>query len=446
MEKKNVYAGTGISRDDDPYKAGKESVEMAIEKAGKAPDFGFVFCSGGKYGNNDKRIKKLVEWAHDAFIAANKKCKWIGCTTAGEISNMGFSSKGVVAACLASNYLKFSVASGNNIHKNPTKKGMSLAQNALKNLATDKYLDPYIHFTALKNKKPNEIIKMIPYTLIVLTTGVSRTLPPAESEFLDGIKQAVGARVPIIGGSAADDGIMRKNYVFNDGKVVEDGAVITAMFSDLKLGFGVDHGYKATGKVAFVSKVSKDGHTLLKLDGKPAIDVVASWLGVPKEELSKKIKLPTGAEIAAINVIAQKNPLAVTEKLGHFALRVPTWVTKEGGIVFAPRINENTSIYLMQGTKKDVLSSAKVVVESSFKEYNIKNPAFGIFFDCSLRWFILKEDAGKEVNLLKNGLKQAPFIGFYTYGELGAYKGETASLCNQTLASLIISNEIYAGD
>ncbi|MBW2970955.1 FIST C-terminal domain-containing protein [Candidatus Woesearchaeota archaeon] len=442
---KNLYAGTGISTNDNAYQAGKEAVASAIEKAGKTPEFGFVFCSGGKYGRDDQTIKELVKGAHEAFMEVNPKCKWIGCTTCGELHEGGFSNQSVVAAVLSSEYLKFSNTGINKIHDDPVNFGMKLAKDALANLATDKYLDPFIHFTAMKKKTPEQLIKMIPYTLIVLNTGVSRTLPPVESELLEGIKSVVGARVPIVGGSAADDGLMKKSYVFHDGTLLDDGAVVTAVFSDLKIGFGVAHGYRPVGKVAFVSDVSPDGHVVLKLDNRPAADVVAEWLGLPKEEIVKMIKLPTGAEIVALNAIAQKNPLASSENSSNFTLRVPVGVTPEGGIVFAPRIRKNSALYLMEGDKQSVLNAADVLIKNAKNDFVIKEPAFGLFFDCSLRWFILLEEVGKEAEQLSKNLG-SPFIGFYTYGELAAEKGETASLCNQTLAALIISNEIYAGD
>ena len=64
---KNVYAGVGIRKANDAYKAGKEAVKMAIEKSGKPPEFGVVFCSGAKYGKDDATIKKLVKGADDEF-------------------------------------------------------------------------------------------------------------------------------------------------------------------------------------------------------------------------------------------------------------------------------------------------------------------------------------------------------------------------------------------
>ena len=53
---KIIFAGSGVSRENDAYKAGSSAVDMAINNlikqgVSKCPDFAFVFCNGKKYGN-----------------------------------------------------------------------------------------------------------------------------------------------------------------------------------------------------------------------------------------------------------------------------------------------------------------------------------------------------------------------------------------------------------
>ncbi|MBD3155271.1 MAG: hypothetical protein GF368_01285, partial [Candidatus Aenigmarchaeota archaeon] len=106
---KNVFAGVGISEKEDPFEAGKEAVEMAVEKmkkrGGKEPNFGFLFCSGGKYGESGKSIQKLVDGAHSIF----KDTPWVGCTTGGEISPHGSKLNSVVCLVLDSQYIRFGI-------------------------------------------------------------------------------------------------------------------------------------------------------------------------------------------------------------------------------------------------------------------------------------------------------------------------------------------------
>jgi len=54
MVKKNIFAGTGMSKNDDPYNAAKEAVEIAIKNSKKKPEFMVVFASAGKFGEKKK--------------------------------------------------------------------------------------------------------------------------------------------------------------------------------------------------------------------------------------------------------------------------------------------------------------------------------------------------------------------------------------------------------
>ena len=102
---KNVFVGIGISKNDDPFLAGKEAAEVAVEKmkkeGGSEPNFGLVFCSGGKYGKDDKTIKKFVDGVNSVF-SGFENCKWVGCTTAGEIKPDGVEHGSAVVSVLSS--------------------------------------------------------------------------------------------------------------------------------------------------------------------------------------------------------------------------------------------------------------------------------------------------------------------------------------------------------
>ena len=156
---KYVHAGVGISKADDPFQAGKEAVEMALKNmkkdGGKRPTFGLLFCSGGKYGKDDKTIKKLVDGAHFVF----KDTPWIGCTTAGEISNYGLTQESCVVLAVDSDYIRIGVGIGNKMSENPRKAGSEGVKQALKKIKLDRYVDPYINYLRLKKMTPETIVK-----------------------------------------------------------------------------------------------------------------------------------------------------------------------------------------------------------------------------------------------------------------------------------------------
>jgi len=459
MEKKNVYAGTGISRDDDPYKAGKEAVEMAIEKAGKSPEFGVVFCSGGKYGNNDKRIKKLVEGAHDAFMAANKNCKWIGCTTAGEISNYGFSTDSCVAMIINSQYIHFGVGVGKNINLRPKEAGQRAIKDALKNIKTDKYIEPYVRYLAEKKLPNSELIQMRPYSVMMLNTGFTAKKRGNEDDIIEGIVNIIGYRIPIIGGSSGDDFNLKKTYSFLNGLVYEDSVICTIISSSIKIGSYVSHEYLPTEKSVFINKAQD--YTVYEMDKKNAFDRYSEVIGKTKENIwPKTMKLQKlgsistafmsfakklGIDVMKLSPVIGLNcnsPLALVEYKpyvkGRFWIKAIDSVIDNKYLRFTEKVPQENVLYLMKTNKEKSLNAGPESVIGSLKQVD-NEASFSLIFDCALhRWFIGKH-AAKSVELIKKNLKNIPFVGFFGYGEILDGK-HTLSVVSMVAGKKLISD------
>ncbi len=433
MEKKNVYAGTGISRDDDPYKAGKEAVEMAIEKAGKAPDFGFVFCSGGKYGNNDKRIKKLVDGAHEAFMAANKKCKWMGCTTAGEISNYGFSQGSCVAMCLSSNYIHIGVGISDNVEKKPEDAGKNAIKEALKDLKTDKQVDSYISYLAAKKKSVEELMKIKPYYVIMLSQAllVKKGMLGQEENIMKGISSVIGKYIPILGGTAGDDLKLDTTYLFKEGKVYENAVATMVVASDMHLGISLEHGYKPTTKSFIVTKVK--GRLIYELNGKPAIKEYCRVTGINEAEFRKQ---PLA--------FSDKYVFGIPDGTGNFFSIVPGDIV--GSAIQTGRsLEKNSMLALMSAKPQDLLEAARDSVKYAMQDSSSKKVAAVLMFDCCIRWVNLGEKVSKEIEMVKKEVgKDTPIIGFYTYGEQGSrHFGGTCSQFNASTSSMVFTDKLF---
>jgi hypothetical protein len=434
---KNVFAGTGISRGEDPTDVGAKAVEMAIKnmksQGGKMPgSLGFLFVSS-RYD-----VGKIVDGAHEIFDGT----PWIGCTTCGELSNYGFSQGGCVAGIISTEYIRFSLNVGEDIFKDPFNTGKKTAEIALEKLEIDRYVDPYVHYLSMKKAKPSDLIKMIPYGLISIISGSTRINPSPEAEVIEGIKSEIGVRVPIIGGSAADDGNFLQTYQFCNGKIYKNALIIVAFISDVKIGYGLAHGFRPTEKIAIVSEV-KNNHVVTKLNNRPALEVLSEMIGKNVEELTKFIDTPAGIKSQIISLVGMKNPLATLAYENQYWLKVPIGATEDGGILFAPIMKEDTALRLMEGDEESTLNAAVTSIRESIDFARMRKPAFSLIFDCALRWLILRDKVGKEVELIKRELKNTPFLGFYTYGEHGFMKGGLEGLHNQTIASMTISDELF---
>lgn len=425
--KKNIFVGTGISSKDDPAEAGKEAVEMAIQKAGKPPEFGIVFCAG-KYGKDEQSIKKFVESANSAFKTSNPECKWVGCTTTGELSNFGLSKGSVVVMVLNSQFVHFGVGYASYNQKNPKKTGILAAQTALKDLKIDKYLDPYMQFTAMKNKDPAELIKMEPYVLMTLFPGTTHNYYSEDDLVLDGIVEITGA-VPLVGGSAGDDSKFVKTYTFLNGEVTNDGCVVVAIVSNLITSTGIKQGYFPTNKIVLVTKAK--GKIVKELNNKPAAQVYSELTGVNIEELRKN-PLPY--------IVAK--PFGLADTQGNYWVKTALKVMDDDSLLFFAPIKESTALCLMESKEELILNASKEAIQESVQKASLKDLEALIIFSCGARTIYLGDKLIKEYELIKKTVGKTPFIGFYTYAEQGRIPNGPIGPFGQTFLCIGITNKL----
>jgi len=433
---KNVFAGAGMSTAEDPSQAGKEAVEMAIKNAGKAPDFGFVFCSGKKYGKDNEAIKKLVESAHKAFVGVNPNIKWVGCTTCGEIFDFKIYEGSCVAMAIASEYIHVGVGIGKNIVKTPMKGGEEAAKMALKDLKIDKYLDPYFQFLRMRNLSITELMKISPYSLICILPGTTKNHVADDNLIIKGFVNVVGESVPIIGGASGDDYLFERTYEFANGKLFAGGeaTVVMAIISNLKTGYGLKHGYHPTGKTGVITK--SEGKIIKEINGKPAAEEIAGMLGVSLDELKKNFRF-----------YMVSYPLGIRSLYGIQSLREDYWIKTimqildDGSLVFLSPMRENTVLHVMTYKKDDVVNAAYESIEESSRDGNLKD-GFLITFNCGGRKGLFILGKIDESVAFKKAKGNYPCIGFYTYAEVCTIPGESMGQHNQTMVSFRISDDL----
>jgi hypothetical protein len=458
---KNVFAGVGISIADDAFTAGKEAVEMAMEKmreqGGKKPTFGLVFCSGGKYGKDDKTIQQLVDGAHSIF----GDTPWVGCTTAGELSNYGFTENSCVAMVIESEYLHIGIGVGHDTNKKPKEAGRQAIEEALTKIKVDEYVEPYIRYLAEKKLPMSELIKMRPYSVLVITTGFTCTKRGNEDDIVEGIIDIIGPRVTIFGTSSADDFNLKKTYVFCNGRSYENSVIVAVISTGLKTGFRVEHGYIPTEKSMFVSS-AKD-YIVYELDGREAFERYAEVLGKKKEEIwpvSMKLQQfgpissafmgfakKLGVDVMKLSPIIEINcntPLALCEYKpyvkGRFWVKAVDSVVDNKYLRFTEKVPQGTALYLMKTSEERSLKATQESIKGALEEVG-GSGAFAIVFDCALhRWF-LGEHAKRSVDLMKKTIGSIPFIGMYSYGEILDGK-HTLSVVSMVVGEKLVVSEI----
>src|SRR5574344_909557 len=170
---------------------------------------------------------------------------------------------------------------------------------------------------------------------------------PAEEEFyLKGIEDVIG-RVPVFGGSAADNTVEGKWSVFCDDKVFADGCAIAFFYTDGYMKNLYDGAYTETTNSGIITKI-KGNRTLVEIDGVPAGKKYAEWTG-------KNLDAIKGGNLLAASVFA---PLAVKDPIGSItAIRHPMFLNDDLSRNIGANLAINTAVIQMSATPASMIKA-----------------------------------------------------------------------------------------
>lgn len=366
MLKSNVAWSTN----QDSYIQGKETAAKAVVDLVQTK-VAFLYTSV------DCDVKKVLEGAKSELGTA----PIIGCTSsAGIITPDGFISgengfTGILA--LGDPDLKVGVA-GSERGKDPRETGRKLAKEAMKN-AGENCVPAYFYMVAS---------------------------PAEEEEYIKGIEDVVG-RVPIFGGSAADNTVEGKWSIYTNDKIFSDGAAIAFFYTDKKMTNVFTGAYNETTNSGVITKI-KGKRTLVEIDGVPAIKKYAEWTGAKAKDLD--------ADNLLVTTITK--PLGVKDRLGDLvAIRHPMYGNPDKSMNIGANLAVNTAVIQMEATVDELINSTGATMKEVNKE--AKNPGAYLLVHCGGRRLGIGDRISEVAKQLKKEAKGVPFIAIFTFGEYG---------------------------
>lgn len=435
-DKKNVYAGVGISGNDDSYLAGKEAAEMAIKECGKEPTFGLVFVSE-RYDH-----EKLVKGLDTIF----KDVPYCGCTGLGEVTKRGTSHNSCVVMALSSRYIHVGIGTGENVYKKPKDAIKRASNEALSKIKLDTYVDPYITYLAMKKKVPKDLLAMRPYRLLVITPGFGDKIPLDQEEIIKGLFEEVGMYTPIIGAGAISSSMVTNKYVFTNKKVFDDAVLVVAMVSMVKTGSSIAHGFMPTGKTCWINK--GESSLAFELNNRSAKEVYKELNNIDLD----KWTLPFGKEGGDLNSREMhtyiKHPFGIQTPGKNYIIRniLPIFPDKDF-IRFSSLVEPETMIIQMEGNEDRLADAGENAGKLAIKNAGSGNIAAAIIFSCALRQLLMGENAGEEIKRLQEVIgKDTPLIGVYCAGELGAFEDSTLMSQEESISVFLITGDLLSDE
>jgi hypothetical protein len=392
---RTTVSGSGRSTLADTRRATEEAVRMALRPlAGSAPAFGVLF----------------VAPRHDLSLALGvaERCApgatFLGCTTAGEITERGLTREAVAALVVSSADTALELRTATGVKADPASAARKLCDG----------------FAAAAKAAAGRGLSAS--TTIVLADGLNGV----GEELVNQIMSATRPFQQVVGGAAGDDGAFKATTVGGEGKAHQDGAVALHTFSRLPWGVGVDHGLKATTRPMRVTRAT--GNVVHQLDGRPAFDVYREYAA------RKGVQLEP--ETAGPFLIGNEIGILVFDEIKR--ARAPLSVTPDGSLSCAADIPEGAFVAILDGEADSMVSAAHRAAEEAHRNLKGAPASAVLLFDCVCRGMILDSAFGREIEAVQSVFPGVPIAGLLTYGEIARFKGRLEGWHNTTAVVVAI--------
>lgn len=381
-------AETIVIREPFTRKSGQKLGEALCSKLGNTPKACWLFCSP-KPG-----IKNLAA----GIIDAVKTDTLVGCSTDGEISDKGISSKSAVLAGIVSDQIDFEVVWAENVGKDPELAGRKIAEQFS---SSTQYIQLF-----------------------------SDGLTANGCSILQGVQSVLGKRIPISGGTAGDNGKFIRTWQIAGNKVLTDAVVGIGFSGAFRVGLGVQSGWSPIGLSKKITKA--EGNVLYELNHEPALKVYERFLGKHAKKLpSVGVEYPLGL-IDRFWVVADSD---------YCLLRATMSVNRSNGsITFAGDVPEGSMVRLTCADSASILDAARNATLMAMEQLGETSPVMIFVYSCMARKIVLGRKVIEELEQIKqNTGKTLPMVGFFTYGEFSPVRPlGTCVLHNETVTVGII--------
>lgn len=338
-----------------------------------------------------------------------------GATTAGEIRADSLSDS-VVVTVIASPYVKVSCGLGNDVSLD--------WQKAVDDALDAPPIKPYFTDTSFWNELT---ISGTSVFAMLLTPGNTKKNVSKSSDILKSIVHKSLGRIPIFGGSVADNWRMESNYVLLGDSVYFDSMVLVIFETQLQYGIAMAHGF--VHSKSHIRVTGSEEHEITELDNEPAADVYARLTGFSREELEgKHLSMTTGFTIGT------------ADSMGQFTINVATYFTPRGGIRVTQPCVPGTMLALLGVAPDMVATAGQDALSKAFMRGGIIEPACAIVAYCALRPRIIGSDCSDREILLMSESLTGRISGFFSFGEQGLSDSGVIIHNNAMVSVLVLGN------
>jgi hypothetical protein len=397
--------GTGSGLSDDPQAAVQEALTAALQDAAqKTPDFAIVYVTSGSDMKRFLRAARLALGPNTKIFGGSSDSRGV-MTDRGyvAVSKRSYEATegptGVAVMTVSSKDITFGVGSASLAdYSSPQEMAKAVVLEAVKSA----------------DKTPEELPRVI---LLCSTIGI-------EEEVLEGIEQAVGKNVPVLGGTVGGPvmGVLGQHDVY------ERGICLAVLYTSLPLGWTFEGGFDVTEKHAgIVTKV--EGQAIVEIDNRPALDVYNEWVDGEIDHLHEQ-----AAEPGVVRDLLTLHPLYRRYKSStgqDYLLFSHPWPRddrmQDKSVMTSTKIKAGEEVCLSSGTWETLLNRIGNLPTNAKADGRIRvgtRPALAIGFVCGGVLGVIPEAERHKMSFLMNYANgNGPFIACFTWGEQGHFPG-----------------------
>ncbi len=253
--------------------------------------------------------------------------------------------------------------------------------------------------------------------------------PKEEEDYLMGIQDVIG-RVPMFGGSAADDTIEGNWKIICNDKIFSDGVAVAFFYTDNEIVTSFTGAYRETRNMGLITEV-EDDRTLVTIDNVSALKKYANWANKTPASI-KGNKLLKASVLKPLGV---KDPLGNLTVVRHpmFGDDMGTKTISDDVIRLGNKVVEGTAIVQLEATVDELIDSTGQTLKDVRRQlYN--EPAAYVLVHCGGRRLEIGERIEEVHRQLVREARGVPFIMIFTFGEYG-YSEHSANICGGLMLS-----------
>jgi hypothetical protein len=249
-------------------------------------------------------------------------------------------------------------------------------------------------------------------------------------EIIKGIEEGFGSEVTVFGGMAGDDLRLTEPFVFTKDRIGTKGLVAIILDEDkIDIKGIATCGWKPIGIAKTVTR--SNGNIVYAIDNQPALDLVIKYLGLD-------IDLDPGKDV--VTNIGAYYPLQLERDNAVPVMRTAMFGNKEDrSLICAGNVPEGSKVRFSLPPDFDVIDT--VVAEcTELKNEKLPKAEAVIMFSCISRHLSFGVMTSEEIERVRK-VWNAPFVGFFSYGEFGKSRQGKHEFHNNTCCVVVLKEK-----